>query len=525
MTTLSQDLQYPIYGELVTLRADEVPAARRVRWRVTGVPPQSGIEPYDERTNKVYLRQTGNGNYALLSMPDGSPVDADGIYNLEAVEEEFTSHIPHFDGDGSATLNPLEEWTEVSATAYDVYVGREMQVKLGFDPDVAYLHFHVIGETASLYGVQTEWSNELRCPVIEDPATERAKLAASSSTIAAIVAQLGGEGYIDDGWVARQDYLSGLAYFGSNPNTEIALLVDYYNQHIAATTNDVHGAADLVNVVAGADPVDLATLIARITAMQTAYDAHVTLAAPTHPSGADIGNLIGALAPATLAQCITGLNTIRAKYYAHRRATATGHSTPGDGTEDSREPVYPLSSYATLSDAITRFIALRDAYHNHLNMVAISAAYHAAADADNTVVSSTPVSDAQLIAKVNELATCLRAHMANWDSVNNAPPAVDYHASKDQNYSTFENAGKAHDRSSAISLLHRCMWAFFNHIDTYNGHGGSPPNGGRWYYLQSDLWYLHRVFVNEVTSPDTTNNPNVIPDRIFMQWAIDASPV
>jgi hypothetical protein len=494
--TIRQDRKYPMIGDGVTLAVDGLTAGHRVRWRVLSAPALSTVE--------LYEAQIPNSGYLPPKPCNGTLLQPDthGEYVLEAVEESFVSHIPHFSNDPT---NALEEWTETATESYSVYVGSRVTRSLGVGADRVTLEAFAHDAGAS-DGVLTYWCDRNRCPKLIDPTSDRAKLAMAMANVTDAIAYYGGKGYVGtaDMIVAETDFLMV-------PSTLLGLIVGGFNLHIAYTANNVHGAADAANVMtAVAAPTDLATLITYLNTLRTKYIAHIGLGVATHPGGADATNTLSIGACSTLATAISLYNDIRSKYGLHRirysPLFATGHSLPGDAILASRETWQLAPSTSTLATMITKAVALAAAWDSHLAKVVISAAYHANADTDNEMTTRTPISDPDLIALVNECATKLEAHAANVVWSTNVAAAAGYHAVVD---SGCKVPTRATDKASAIEVLDYLLWAYVHHVDhAGDWHGGL--NAGRAYAQGLGVTLIHKYLLDKLQGYETTAPANIL---------------
>ena len=108
----------------------------------------------------------------------------------------------------------------------------------------------------------------------------------------------------------------------STINTAIAFK-DAWNLH---AKSGVHIAEDTTNVMVLADPTDLTTLIAYITAQQGYYTAHIP--SVVFHSNADAVNVLALGAPTDLPTSIAALTELFAKFEKHKREVTGAGTAP-----------------------------------------------------------------------------------------------------------------------------------------------------------------------------------------------------
>jgi hypothetical protein len=495
--TISQDIKYPMVGDVVSMRVEGLTAGNRVRWRVTAAPNTSAAELWvDDELPENWLDAAPHDGCRFAP-------DVDGAYTLEAVEEICISYIPHYDGDGSTSLHPIEEWSTVTTETEIVYVGMAMKRTIGLAPHTAILRAwaHRGGSTD---GVLTWWADRNRCPVITNPSSDIARVAMEGTELLAQLARIGGYGYTEQVDVVG---VAGPSEFIYSPYSLHYLLLVAFNKHIGYTTNGIHGAADAANLMgAVAVPTDDATFIAYVNTFCTKYNTHIGLGAATHPHGADVTNVITSGAAATVVAAMNRLVELRADFGNHRVLhTTTGHNTPGDAIAASRMPHWSAPATTEWNTTIAAYLAsCVAAYDHHLGELGSGAAYHAAADSDNTIETLTAFDQASLMTAVNDMAKCVSAHTQNMDSTTNTKASPAYHAIKDHG-GNLAAVPRATDWASTVALLEKTAQTYVRHIDSDSGvgvwHGGSGhANGGDAFVQMYGAGLVNKLFLDALGS-------------------------
>lgn len=467
----SQAPLYPVVGQRVVLGATQVPSGQRVRWRLISAPATSKLELYSTRN--------------LLYLDDGRfDPDIEGKYVLEAVVESFASHIPHFAGDGSVTSNPVEEWTELSATSQSVYVGCKMQRTLGLAPDQCTLTMHCI-DTASTCGVLTSFYDEELAPKLEDPTSDRARIAMGAPDVLESLARIGGKDYtgldnlISTTGHTESSVMQSAFYHNDYGGLVEALKAASFAHRYVLDWNAVHGVADTAEEVTDANASDLTTVCALLNSISTHYEAHRAKGkTPTsfHPLGADAANAITAPSANTLAKAIALANDIRAMYEAHRARSVpitSGHDVPADGMSSARvtaQICWDLTSCIALANDLK---ACFNAHITHTKITGTPGAqYHLLIDTSNvTTTIRAAVDGPTLVNAANTLADMIHAHVSNivWSDKS----AGVYHYVEDAG-SAMDKIPRASTEQEAIELLDHVLFYFLRHVDTQGPwHGGS----------------------------------------------------
>jgi len=463
--TIRQDRTYPMVGDAVTLAVDGVPRGSRVRWRVLSAPLLSAVEVYDAQTPNTGYLPPKPCNGALL-VPD-----THGTYVLEAVEESFASHIPHYSNDPT---NALEEWTETATEEYTVYAGQRAKRTFGEGQHTVELVTHVIAKSGS-QGVLTYWHDRDRAPVLQNPSSDEAASAMAASSVREVMEFYGGKGF-----PYTDDLIAVNGTFCQSPFVLIGLLSSGLNLHRTYTTNAVHGSADAANLMgAVAVPTDLAGLCTYANTFETNITAHAALGATVHPNGADTAFSMSSASATTLSTAILKIREIAREYALHRvrggELTPTVHSSPGDSIPNNRGPWWVLPLSATVAQAISYVIELATAYDEHCGTTTVVAAYHNAADADNEVLERTPTTWPDLISQVNTFADYLEAHATNIVGSTRVAAATHYHGTVG---TACPDHGckipiRASDKATAVQTVDLCLWAFLHHVDRdEQWHGG-----------------------------------------------------
>lgn len=495
--TIRKDIVYPMLGDAVTVAVDALTAGNRVRWRVKSAPRLSKVTVYDARKpNDGYLPSKPS-NGGLLTP------DTHGEYVLTAVEQSFQSHIPHFSNDPT---NALEEWAETATEDYSVYVGTRMVKTFGDGQNSVELVAHVIATSSVSQGPVSYWYDPDMAPVLQNPSTPQAASAMAATSVQDVIDFYGGKGF-----VGHEDIVTSSS-FAESPYALLGRLIAGFNLHCGYTTNAVHGAADAANVMSAvAAPTDLATLCSYLITFTTKLQTHALLAAPTHPNGASAITITSDV-PTDLSTAVKRLIELRNDYYLNHRTVHTSllHSSPGDGVPANREFwQQPLWSDTPLDEAIAYAVALADAYDGHLGTTTVSAAYHAAADTDNVLDFSPPLSITDLIVQVNAFADALESHAANLIWTTRLPPGSAYHAKVDAGCKV---ATRASDAKTAVDTLYHALWAYMHHVDV-NGawHGGSVANGGvGWVGPIDCVSRLQVEFLNRLTGHNADAVANLL---------------
>jgi len=492
--TLSQDLVYPMTGEVVTLRARNGTAGNRIRWRLASKPADSSLVVYSAQDSGPWLGGKQD-NFAELAP------DTHGTYVLTAVEETFDSDIPHFHGQGSASLNPVEHWTVATTEDYTVYVGLEVERRIGVAPHQATVKAWLTASGPATEGVLTAWFDPGRAPRIHSPTTDVANAAMGASEVVAHLARIGGAGYTGSSDLVVADGTgSGFLY---SPFTILALLELHFNSHRVNTTNAIHGAADAADKIGLALPTTEALLITYCNTFRTNYGVHITKGGPTHPTGADLTNVLAAAAAADLAGCVTLLQDIKAKYSAHRVLhVGSGHSDPGDGR--NRESPWILATGSDLDTTCAYAFAFGTVWDAHMDALGPGAAYHALSDTFNTVGGYNATTLEDLIAKANMFADMLGSHCTNIRS-DTMVEAV-FHTNPDHG-GDMSTVPRASDWTSAVELIDTCARIFARHMDDdrsdtwHPAAAGTPDvNAGTWYTQLYGVSYLNQVYQDAVAS-------------------------
>lgn len=503
--TIAQDTKYPFVGDVVSTRVSGLTQANRVRWRVVSAPVTSGVKLWvDDEKPEAWLDPAPQNGCRFA--PDEA-----GVYELEAVEEECTSFIPHFDGDGSTTQHPVEEWVEVTTETLTVYVGQPVRRTLGVGVHTAVLNAWVHARTAvPTGGALTYRGSRNHAMIVSKPSSDAASFALATTEIKAELARNGAKGY------AGAEDLISIAPVSSMTQADYTAIA--FNTHCGLTTNGSHGTADVTNGMgAVALPTDDASFIAYMNTWRTKYLAHIATAGTTHPAGADVTNACSAAA-ATFAGALVLFASIIGKYELHRVLhTASGHNTPGDGVAASRMPHYTLGSVSnptaptSFNSTVLAYLVLCvAAYDNHLSETGSGAGYHAAADTHNTIDAKTPTDLAEFIEYVNNLASNISAHTQNINVLTNEPPVAVYHTVKDRG-GNLSSVPRARDWQSACSLLEKTMQIFARHIDTGGAwHGGSSDNPGVTYVQMFGVSLINKLFMDAVHAEDLGAPENTI---------------
>jgi hypothetical protein len=150
-----------------------------------------------------------------------------GVYVLSL--EEYTVGETTHGGGYRDDPDRYQSETLLSTTASSITVADKVTAEIGVAPDVATLEFYVHGTTIrpTLVGTHGEVT-----PALTNPATDRAKTAAASTTVVAALAALGG--------VAAATALG-------TPSSIIDDLIVQYEAHRASGT--FHAEADTLNTV------------------------------------------------------------------------------------------------------------------------------------------------------------------------------------------------------------------------------------------------------------------------------------
>jgi len=498
-----QTALYPFIDEVITVWVVGLAEGNRVRWRMLSVPGDSVIPVWveDELPEKWLLGASQNG-CAFTPVTDGQFV-------LEAVEETSTSYIPHFDGDGSETAHPIEEWAVVATEQYSIFAGRAVSKQLGAPPHTATLLGWVHASSAITQGMLTYYADRNLAPVITDPSTDIANLASHAADVRAELVRIGGEGYTEHNDLIVCDGVTGVF---QSPFTLVLALAYAYNIHIALGTNGAHKAVDAVNTMAAVPlPTSSATFISFVNTFRTTYTAHIGTGPTIHLNGADTLNVLAGGAAADYATAVVRLNDLREKYEQHRIThSLLAHSTPGDGRVTSRADRFPLVSSAYNAAALAYVTALRDNYESHLVTLGTGSGYHATADSDNGVYAVGPQDLSGLIFYANEFADKLSSHTQNIDSSTHQPAASSYHDRPDYG-GNLQLVPRAYDWSSAVALIDKIAQTFLRHIDDANStawHNGSYANPGIAWVQLFGANLLNKYFMDATVSSELGSPPN-----------------
>lgn len=419
--------------------------------------------PLDINTTRESLR--------LKATPGGASFepDAPGVYTLEVFDVSAYSFLPTFGGNVPATGELAEVDNEEAALpAYaggtaqapsdtgTLYVFEEKSRVFGVAPHTATLTVRTYGDTIHLLD-----PDRVRLVPANTPL---AKMAASSRDVARVLADWKKtSANLYEATVARLDV--GSTYQDGNA---LSHLVSAWGNHIQTTAGyALHGAGTDPNTVAGS-AVDLASAIARLNNLRTAYNAHVVYTTGSVHAATDGSNAVATAACTNLQTALDLWRDIRQAFSKHA-ANVTPHTSAGvtavDGdTFEWSEPPMNLAELCTQTEAL---VAL---YNTHRVKTAFSAP-HAAADTSNTVLATgvdwTTISKEAAYKIINQLADAIERHAANLDA--DSQPTTSYHSSVD---SGIKIASRAGDDASAANTIELLIVQMERHFANGTAHGG-----------------------------------------------------
>ena len=481
---ITQDKRFPFPQQTLVVRARGVTLGRRVRFRLTLVPPGSGLATYTAATpNAGWLPSVEESatTWAGKLVPD-----TDGVYYVEAVEESYDGTAPHYD---THETNLSDDWTEVTTETLAVYVGARLQFELGVDPDTSKLVVHTAQMTSANYaagwggygggdagpsGVVTSSWDLTVCPEIQDAQSDKALLARDTTLVKEMLARMGGVGY--SGGASVFSYIGLGDYAGSLLNS---LITAYNNHRVYVATATVHGLKNASTQFSAMGTATLANLLTYCETAKLKHNTHIAVTGSVHAT-ADAVNTIsyGITAATTTAQAVAMLNEWNQEAEDHYESNVYHVGSDQRRTVRTDRYHFGLPTTATLASACTYASSLGVSHNIHVTgSTAGTSPYHSAADTDNAVdngswvLAYTSCSVDELVRYANLLADNLHAHTQNikWSDKSSAA----YHAAVDYG-SSLEEIPRANDYATAVKLVHNCYWTFVRHIDhnqNENWHG------------------------------------------------------
>jgi hypothetical protein len=493
MAFISQDLRYPMAGDIVTFSAvfglEEIEGTRK-RYKLTHKPPESTLELFDE----------GRQNY--LDRNQIKP-DVDGVYTITLFNEIIELATKHFSNDGGVGLNKGVEFTTYSdETNYYLQVGRKLTRHIGFSPNSCTLEVYSSFATYNLGnvdGVLTDYADETRAPVLVDGANDRAKIAMQASLVLNAVTAIGGAGYTDISPV-----LDWQNVIDSDPTDSLAWFILAFNAHPVATIA-VHDSADTTNIVTASNCSvgNKASQITLLNDIQTQLVAH--FADATAHVDADPQTFNAALSgTATPQQVITKALEIQARLNIHLTrgpTTSTGttivHSTSADAANYCIEPT-PTSE----TTAVAAANECKAVYNAHRVVTIVTTGFHDTAySADNLFNDSPPTTMGQpFITGINKLADLLNGHVTNKNPVTGE--AENYHVHADYDNRT-DDLPRASDDVAALQLFELLIKRFVAHIGNAAAHDRAILHSW-WVREQSGVGTIHAAFETALRDADAT---------------------
>jgi hypothetical protein len=418
--------------------------------------------------------------------------DVAGSYTVKVIEESVTFGVPHFSNDlgyESATLVTGKEVVEVKDSYYYSFtVAQRVRRDIGAQPDTATLE--LVGAcddwvqnpatwpiASHVNGVVSRFIDTTNMPKLTSPSSDRARVAMGVSTVVRAVADIGGQG-------------NNLVWYGQRAAIETSPIIPWddiadselianlwwtftrYNDHIFGNAIDLHGLADVTNVLTEpacdlTEPTQRA-LLNEILSMLAAHAAN-TGAAYHHDADSVTTVACAALVPlpvgSTLAQRIARATELfdildghlTRVYLTSGVLTSYAHATIADN-HMAYATLYPAYDATTVRDCAN---AMRTAYTAHLaktNLVAAN--YHATPDSHNTFTETTPTNVENYIKAVGKLLTLLQGHVSNTNTTTGA--TVGYHTGADWT-SRVDQLGTPTDYTSAVIAHEAIDWALAQH--------------------------------------------------------------
>lgn len=252
--------------------------------------------------------------------------DVPGVYCLTAAE--MTRGASAYGGSYEDDPDADDTFTQLSTTSVTVNVGQRMALEIGSGQNTAKLYVYAWGSSTV---ATTEKSQGEATPRIDDWSSERAKLAARSSTVVAKLAAMAGvsatvigaiatlidnlidkinahrsqagvhanndsDNAIDASYKVGSGSLSVERMVAALAQAEIMLLRHMHNDSgtgPGSATSDYHTAADNKRAVISDGAGDARTMVAKLADLRRIYDAHRAEGASIHAS-ADSTNTLSA---------------------------------------------------------------------------------------------------------------------------------------------------------------------------------------------------------------------------------------
>lgn len=235
MTTLAVLPTYPIPGAQFAASFTLTESGTNyVRVWCTAAPDGSELDKKLDETaasSPRVLVYEGDGTTAAKDMPWRAKLDKGGVYTL--VAQEYTKGTGFGGGYQDDDRANLEETKVGSEATLSLYIGQRFTSTVGTNPDTAKLVFWVFNNTIrqttlALHGEST--------PAVTNPATARAKTAATCAAVAAELSPLIGMAV-------------STALATSSLDVTLADFITRFNAHIARTTGSTHANADADNAI------------------------------------------------------------------------------------------------------------------------------------------------------------------------------------------------------------------------------------------------------------------------------------
>lgn len=505
-TSYGKDIQWVMPGDVVTLAAVYT-VGTRFRCKLVDKPHNSQLELFDE------AKENWLSNNQIVP-------DVGGRYSITFVEETVTIDVPHFSNDLGAGAG-IEQVTAIGDVSYVVTVCKRVVRDIGVLPDKVQIELWGACDddvSSPTYGVLTYLADRTKCPrLITDGSSDPAVAAAYATATALAVEYVGGYGdathkWGDLGWesgtiIPWDDVIS------DDPIGDLGHTIWNMNEHIAAVTLRVHGAADAVNAITAADAAtgNAASQVALLNDILAQIAPHaILIAGPVHACADTIAQAeCAALAPlgggATLTERIDRTNALREILGGHLpRGTMSlitydaVHYYPGDF------PAPLLISEAwTEGTAVTLMNLMKTYYEAHrAKVVLVAAGYHAAAGtAENFYNEQVPLDREGYIKAVGGALDIFHAHVTNRNPTTGA--TVAYHTAADWAHRA-DMLGKPTDFASAVVYHEILDHLLTKHVQTASDVHSTALYLGRWYKVFKGLGLVHSMFRDSLVSSTGT---------------------